>query len=675
MPHLTDRQVEEVHRLLAEKIPEEHAAAQGGHAGAQAVRAEHAAFQTVQGEYADAQTRQERNIAGRTARETLREDRTVPEPHGTDTLLSETQLSETQLSGMPLPDMPLSEALLVISSEYTRSLAEEMEERYAYEIPTQDALVNMHRELVYRTVSHLDSETREELLNYLKERGINAADMARLTDAQAEELHSLLTNVRNEVYRSVSRSAETEEKRNVPLSAETEEKRNVLLSAQTGKAPGRRVEENHEAEEGQEAEEDQEILRRIREFWVDGGWQEMREQVWKQEDMWLQQLEVERTFRNILGSVPASVETKLRDFQESRLLRRGILTYAQNQSPAVRGELMERLEERLGEQLPELVAKGENRTEHDLARVLAHAGTATLRRIVDIIREDFPGSGEEKLLQDIRQKTDGTGMLLTQHVTVMAQPGENIFDRPYSLVYQKKQVLEAVRSGNKAELQQIYSYMAVRRMLSGESTVSLSSRQEIRNLLFRRVQHLSLEDAADVSEHVVNRILEAREYRRAERDRQREGSGRRREDSGRPGADALEKLRLRPSGMLQNMAASVPLPEAMPGSVSMVHREQGKAEPAAEEIRQTVKQYVTEETTEARELRHRHEKTVRMVSGQMEEISKMKSQLMEQSMIVEELKSRKSEGLSKAEQNQLYRDMMTRLESSLRLERMRRGID
>ncbi len=74
-----------------------------------------------------------------------------------------------------------------------------------------------------------------------------------------------------------------------------------------------------------------------------------------------------------------------------------------------------------------------------------------------------------------------------------------------------------------------------------------------------------------------------------------------------------------------------------------------------------------------RQLKQYHEMTLQSTEEQSRRLEELQKQVKEQSVQMEELKS--SQSSSTLNHNQLYQEMMGRMERQLRLERLRRGLD
>ncbi|MCD8038017.1 MAG: hypothetical protein LUE96_02885 [Lachnospiraceae bacterium] len=320
-----------------------------------------------------------------------------------------------------------------------------------------------------------------------------------------------------------------------------------------------------------------------------------------------------------------------------------------NEKIADGGEVKEQISEPTdGGEVKEQISEPTDGKEAILHDIIHRADSGKLREMLTDLLEHATLEEREMLAGTAKaERMEITGLLVTEGIPIIRTAYEEILDRPYGLVFQKRQLMDVVRHGNRQELQQLFSYMSANRMLENRQRTAQRT-EEVRSILYRRIYRLTDEQTREVLENVAEHILSVQKLQRTELQE-----------------TELWRVSMRTAVRRQDMETE---PE-----VTIVYKQNTTQDQVRREIEEVVGQHVVTEQEETRQLKQYHEMTLQSTEEQSRRLEELQKQVKEQSVQMEELKS--SQSSSTLNHNQLYQEMMGRMERQLRLERLRRGLD
>ena len=278
-----------------------------------------------------------------------------------------------------------------------------------------------------------------------------------------------------------------------------------------------------------------------------------------------------------------------------------------------------------------------------LYQSIEKAGYDTLNQMFRVLLEHTTLENQERLLRYKQEQPIQTQKYITaKQIHSFVSKYAEITEKPYDFVQQKQQLINRVRSSRQEELMQIFSYMSANRMMEKQQW-QIQDTEEVRKFLYEQVHHLDREQVTEVYKNVVQ-YMEVEEHQKKKYKVQE------------------EFLTLH-----QNLA------DEIIRNTSVVYREQETKEKGRKEIREVVEQYLVVEKNETNHLIENHKKTIEQINEQAEELEQVKERLKEQSVVLEELKTKQTSVV--IDKDEIYKDVVKRMERQLHLERQRRGLD
>ncbi len=300
-----------------------------------------------------------------------------------------------------------------------------------------------------------------------------------------------------------------------------------------------------------------------------------------------------------------------------------------------------------------------------LIRSISHRELEVLYRRIS---EEILPERREELLEaaGLEGRIEESGILDNRLLTIrelgtLRAANQEILDKPYRLVFQKRELTQAIREGSFMELRRLSSYMNAGRM-TDRTQIPEQNPEGLRTILFRQAYRLTDEQIEDVTENVARDISEAVRVRREE-------NGRLRSESAVP--DPVRRG-MPQEGIGAYQMRSGPLGYAFSAESTIVHKSQEIRTEVTRQTEKILNERIVTEQEEARRLVSRQEETRQELARQNQELMQLKRQMEEQTIQVRELKGLR---MTDRDQNQLYQDLMKRMERQLHLERQRRGID
>ncbi len=388
--------------------------------------------------------------------------------------------------------------------------------------------------------------------------------------------------------------------------------------------------------------------------------------------------------------VVTSAELGRTQIRRTEELRSGLLVYVTGRPEPERQELFRTIIETAraagSDSAADRTAVQTARQRADQAAdIIRRAGRRELEEIFRRVADVLPLEEQELLLEILteeqRREARGGRLLTGGQIRTFVFSNQEILDRPYSLVCQKRELLDVICHGSAAELYRLSSYISGGRMLDRQ-LIPEQNPEGIRTVLYRQVYNLTDTQVEDVTEHVARYLHEAVRQRQADR-----------RTRGEPAAPSLIWQQPVPAipgygqqaaneggqtdfGILSSTVQS-PHPAYMPGNStltapSIVYKTEEINEQEIRHSDEILQRQIVTEQEETRRQVSRQEQKVKKLTEQYEELERLKTLVEEQSVQVRELTRRQMSG---SEDDRMYREMVKRMERQLHLERQRRGMD
>ena len=333
--------------------------------------------------------------------------------------------------------------------------------------------------------------------------------------------------------------------------------------------------------------------------------------------------------QSIVKAGRTSVETNLTVLQEASYIRTAFLTYVKNST---------RQEQ---EQLRLFIAPQSD----NLYEWIRKAGPTQLQTVWTSFLEYAEPEAKEKLFRfSDKQHTVAQNGWLVKVLPSFVNTHVDILEKPYAFVFQKQRVLDMVRQGGVQELMQIFTYMSAHKMLQAPQW-QLREAEEIRTLLYKELRTLSLEQATNIYENVVEHLFTTKHIEETIQEQ-------------------VKTVRYQSTNSVGTLLREM---------AQVVYKQIETKEEEQRKIETIVERYVLEEQTETKQIRQKQEKQLQQISEKIEEVDILRQQVKEQAVLLEEIQKKHTE--QQIDPNQVYQSVVKKMEQQLRLERQRRGLD
>lgn len=508
---------------------------------------------------------------------------------------------------------------------------------------------NLEREFVFQWQKSLDKEEQTKLLSYFYDKKRSVDSFETLQKEQSEQIHKYILkdftkDRENKVFRKYVRQYETAvyklKKEILQIKNETET--NVLNKMVSNWKETAILDSNISFEEQNIQEH---VLKQLRQIF--SGLESVSAVVEQEKKRMTQQQE----FLPVLKSTTSS-ETSRMMFSEIRNFQKGLLIYVKNSSVEEKQqfydavlELKQLKQERKTAEKQHNTIEQSKETSSSLEMILNKeiqtADYEQLTKLVQVFLKRTSFENQQRFFSFTKEQTlqNITYQPRKRMISSFLEHAE-ITEKPYEFVQKKQELIQRIKTSSEKDLMQLFSYLSANRMLEKQQRQTQNV-QEMRWLLYEQVKHLDREQMEHVYENVVQYLQ----------------------------TDEKESLQMQESVLTVHFDTNSDVMQTQ----SVVYREQETHRKNQKEIQEVVEQYLITEKNETNELLKTHKKTINQVNEQEEELEKVKEKLKEQTAVLEQLKEQQT--LAVTNKDEIYKDVVKRMERQLHLERQRRGLD